>query len=248
MEYKLWILKGLTTAIMMMSLVNGCSQGSTDGGANDSSDFRANTPSLVVTGRNDCSRVSSNDGGDSSNGSFTATSTTDDQDNGKGSITASLVTTTSLITTTSSTLPSVSVPSTIKSVPTTIPTPAPSNVLCPPTLAEVAGYRRWLKFNQKPIQGRTHGLTNIYINQTRTAIAPQGKLVFPYPEGTIIVKEVLAEGVVAMMRKAKGADPAHNNWQWVEYRADGSMIGQDAACWNCHSGVKKNDYVFTALE
>ena len=118
----------------------------------------------------------------------------------------------------------------------------------PPALSDVTGYQQWLKFNPQPIVGRTHGLTDIYINQTRAKIAPGGSLTFPFPEGTLIVKEILSSNDIAIMRKVTGVDPAHNDWQWIEYRSNGSIIGKDQACWGCHSGAKSTDYVFTALE
>lgn len=118
----------------------------------------------------------------------------------------------------------------------------------PPTLADVEGYQQWLKFNRQPVEGRTHGLTNIYTNQDRAVIAPDGRLKFPFPDGTVIVKEVVSSGWVAIMRKEKGSDSAHRDWQWIEYKQDGSVAGQDGACWGCHGGAESTDYVFTDLE
>ncbi len=118
----------------------------------------------------------------------------------------------------------------------------------PPALSDIKGYKNWLKMNRKPVDGRTHGLANIYINQTRTKIAPDGKLKFPFPDGTVIVKEVLKSDLVAIMRKVKGFDPDHNDWQWIEYGAGESVAGKDGDCWSCHGGASDRDYVFTKLD
>ncbi len=118
----------------------------------------------------------------------------------------------------------------------------------PPTLADTEGYKQWLKFNREPIEGRTHGLTDIYVNQDRDVIAPHGILKFPFPDGTIIVKEILSNDWVSIMRKVEGADPAHDDWEWIEYDAEGSVIGKDASCWGCHAQAEDTDWVFTDLE
>ena len=117
-----------------------------------------------------------------------------------------------------------------------------------PTLAEVEGYKQWLKMNREPIEGRTHGRTDIYVNQTREKIASDGELTYPFPDGTVIVKEVLESGLIAIMRKVEGIDPDHNDWQWIEYGSSGSVLGKDNSCWGCHSGAKSKDYVFTDLD
>ena len=54
------------------------------------------------------------------------------------------------------------------------------------------------------------------------------------------------------MRKVKGADPAHNDWRFVEYTRSSasarfSQIASAAVCWTCHAGAKKTDYVFTTF-
>lgn len=102
--------------------------------------------------------------------------------------------------------------------------------------------------NAEPIDGRTHGRANIYVNQERSEIAPDGELNYPFPDGTVIVKEVLDIDLIAIMRKVNGVDPDHGDWQWIEYGAGGSVAGKDAACWGCHGDAKSTDYVFTGLD
>lgn len=127
---------------------------------------------------------------------------------------------------------------------------------------DVAGYEKWLKLNAKPIPPRVgdahNGTKNVYVNQTRATIAPGGQQKFPYPEGSIVVKEANRPGkdfigLIAIMRKIKETDPAHNDWMFVEYVRDGKdeafrEIARDAICWGCHVGTKDTDYVFTLLE
>jgi len=118
----------------------------------------------------------------------------------------------------------------------------------PPTLAELQDYKQWLKMNSSPIQGRTHGLTDIYVNQDRQTIAPEGTLDLPFPDGTVIVKQVLEAGLVAVMQKVAGSDPKHGDWKWIEYRPDGTIAGEDSLCWGCHLQAEGSDWVFTKLE
>jgi len=128
--------------------------------------------------------------------------------------------------------------------------PAPEVEAAPslPALIGAEEYSEWLKMNSKPIEGRTHGLTTIYVNQDRAAIAPDGSLAFPFPDGTVIVKEVLGSDLQAIMRKVEGIDPEHGDWQWIEYGPNGSVVGQDGACWDCHFKARDSDYVFTLLD
>ena len=87
--------------------------------------------------------------------------------------------------------------------------------------ADVTGYNQWLKLNAKPIPptggGDPHrGTKDVYVNQGRDVIAPGGRQQFPYPDGSIVVKESRADSgfirVVAIMRKKSGSNPAGNDW------------------------------------
>ncbi len=128
---------------------------------------------------------------------------------------------------------------------------------------DVAGYTQWLKLNAEPIPpvpgGDPHnGTKNVYVNKTREIIAPDGEQQFPYPDGSIVVKEAYRPdkdyvGLIAIMRKKIGVDPDHNDWEFIEYTrnapdADFSVIAKDGVCWGCHAQVKDIDYVFTELE
>jgi predicted component of type VI protein secretion system len=128
---------------------------------------------------------------------------------------------------------------------------------------DVAGYTQWLKLNAEPIPpapgGDPHnGTKNVHVNQTRDTIAPNGTQQFPYPDGSIVVKEATRPGkdyigLIAIMRKKAGADPDHNDWQFIEYvrnapDAEFRVIAEGRSCWGCHAGVKDIDYVFTELD
>ena len=128
---------------------------------------------------------------------------------------------------------------------------------------DVAGYTQWLKLNAEPIPpvpgGDPHnGTKNVYVNKTVDDIAPNGEQQFPYPDGSIVVKEAFRPGkdfvgLIAIMRKKAGVDPDHNDWEFIEYvrnapDAEFSFIAKDRVCWGCHVQVEDIDYVFTELE
>jgi Cytochrome P460 len=116
----------------------------------------------------------------------------------------------------------------------------------------VAGYRSWTKLNDAPIPPRDadphNGTKNVYASRKQRA---DGR----YPAGTVVVKEAARPGadfigLIAVMRKVRGADPAHRNWVFVEYTRDArgqrfQEIASGAVCWSCHLGALDNDYVFT---
>lgn len=127
----------------------------------------------------------------------------------------------------------------------------------------VAGYENWLKLNAEPIPpapgGDPHnGTKNVYVNQDREAIAPDGTQTFPYPDGSIVVKEATRPnkdfiGLIAIMRKVAGSDPDHNDWEFIEYTRgasddDFTILARDRVCWGCHARVENIDYVFTELD
>jgi hypothetical protein len=116
----------------------------------------------------------------------------------------------------------------------------------------VAGYRTWVKLNEAPIPPRDsdphNGTKDVFASRERLA---NGR----FPLGTIVVKEAARPGadfigLIAIMRKQRGADPEHNDWVFVEYtrEAADAAFGEQAAgavCWSCHVGARELDYVFT---
>jgi hypothetical protein len=116
---------------------------------------------------------------------------------------------------------------------------------------DVQAYRSWPKVNAKPIppsSASAHfGRKNVYARKR----AAGGR----YPYGSILVKEGVETGrsfvgLIAIMRKVKGSDPAHGDWRFVEYtRSDASQpfqeLARDGTCWSCHAVAKKTDWVYT---
>ena len=116
----------------------------------------------------------------------------------------------------------------------------------------VAGYPSWFKLNDAPIPPRQSdphdGTKNVFASKRRNADAQ-------FPNGTIVVKEAMRPGadfigLIAIMRKQQGADPAHNDWVFVEYTREAAdarfqEIASGSVCWGCHIGAQDLDYVFT---
>ena len=128
---------------------------------------------------------------------------------------------------------------------------------------DTAGYDQWLKLNAQPIPpvpgfDPHRGTKNVYVNKTREDIAPNGQQQFPYPDGAIVVKEAVRPdkdfiGLVAVMWKEAGTNPAFGDWRFEEYTrnapdAEFRLIASGAACSGCHSGAAATDFVFVLLE
>ena len=145
-----------------------------------------------------------------------------------------------------------------------MPQPEPEPPVALPGLpADIAGYEGWLKLNAQPIPpaagGDPHrGTKNVYVNQTREAIAPNGEQQFPYPDGTIVVKEATRPGkdfigLVAVMWKEAGSNPDAGDWRFEEFLrsapdADFRLAFEGGVCTGCHSRVAATDFVFVPLE
>jgi hypothetical protein len=129
---------------------------------------------------------------------------------------------------------------------------APPQPKAPPGVPRyVAGYRSWFKLNDAPIPPRDSdphfGTKDVFASERRR----DGR----FPVGTVVVKEATRPGagfigLIAIMRKQRGADPEHNDWVFVEYTRDArnAAFGEQAAgavCWSCHVGALDRDYVFT---
>jgi hypothetical protein len=106
------------------------------------------------------------------------------------------------------------------------------------------GYAKWPRLNARPIRGGSpahFGTKNVYASKRK-----QGT---KYPNGTVIVKTIVAPGTkyvgqVAVMRKTNG------RWKFVEYRrpdprAPYSVLAQGQLCVSCHVRAMRTDYVFT---
>ena len=146
-------------------------------------------------------------------------------------------------------------------VPTQPPTPPPATTEettteaaaepLPGLPADLVDYASWSRLNEEPIPPRAsdphEGTKNVYASFLAD---PEG-----FPEGTTIVKEAARPGtdfvgLIAMMRKERGAQPDHNDWIWVEYtRSDADdefrEVASGAVCYTCHVQARETDYVFT---
>ena len=145
-----------------------------------------------------------------------------------------------------------------------MPQPEPEPPAALPGLPDdTAGYDQWLKLNAQPIPpapgGDPHnGTKNVYVNQTREKIAPNGEQQFPYPDGTIIVKEATRPGkdfigLVAVMWKEAGSNPDAGDWRFEEFLrgaadAEFRLAFEGRVCTGCHSGAADTDFVFVTLE
>ena len=115
-------------------------------------------------------------------------------------------------------------------------------------------YKSWTKVNKKPIPNTpttAHPafVKNVYVSKKKVGAR--------YPYGTLIVKEGLATAgsrrfvsLIAAMRKVRGIDPRHGDWQFTEWsrsspKARFTLLAEDATCWGCHALVKNRDWVYT---
>jgi len=149
--------------------------------------------------------------------------------------------------------PAATSPETVTAPPevpgTTTEVPAP----LPGLPKSIAGYREWIKLNEASIAPRDSdphlGTKEVYASKKMRSNGL-------FPNGTIIVKEATRPGkdflgLIAVMRKQRGADPAHNDWLFVEYTRDSrkdafAEVASGAVCYGCHVGAEESDYVFTA--
>lgn len=130
----------------------------------------------------------------------------------------------------------------------------------PPELAEglpedIAGYEAWVRLNPEPIPpiagGDAHNgtkdvFTNLEADRSGGGVS--------YPGGTIIVKESIRPdrdfvGLVAIMRKIEGFDPANNDWEFVEYTRTApndifTLVASGGVCTGCHIGAAETDFVW----
>ncbi len=123
-----------------------------------------------------------------------------------------------------------------------------------------AGFEDWPRLNAAPIPPDSpdarsvgfdahRGVKNVHV---RGDDAPGP----PYPDGTVVVKaagdDPSRPTLVAVMRKVAGADPAHGDWRFREWKraAPGDTFTTSdaltgATCWSCHAAAADTDWVFT---
>lgn len=137
-----------------------------------------------------------------------------------------------------------------------------------PDASAWSGYQRWQKITTEPNTGDPTGFLgnvheglnacrDIYINATGLAVS-QGERPFPYPAGTIIVKESFrdrgaweAQGtpeLTIMVKLNAGSSPETADWEYV-MGADGTNRGTRTSelamfCHSCHTAAAATDYSF----
>jgi hypothetical protein len=113
-------------------------------------------------------------------------------------------------------------------------------------------YRSWTRLNQKPVPPRDSdphlGTKEVYASRKADGTT--------YLPGTIIVKEATRPGadfigLIAVMRKVRGADQAHKDWVFTEYtrgsaHASFAETASGDVCWSCHMEAAQTDYVWIA--
>jgi hypothetical protein len=146
------------------------------------------------------------------------------------------------------------------------PRPRPARPKPLPGLpAFTAGFQGWDRLNDEPIPPNSaqtrrvgfdaHSSTkDVYVSVPRERRAG-GR---DFPVGTILVKAGRNGGEItlaAVMRKIEGVDPAHGDWEFVEYTRSGSGEAFTTSasltgptCWSCHQIAQDTDWVFTTLD
>jgi hypothetical protein len=146
-------------------------------------------------------------------------------------------------------------PATTSAPTTTEPPPEPPEVktkALPGLPGFTAGYDDWTRLNANPIPPAPSG--DAHLGTKRVFASKERRTNGRFPNGTIIVKEAQRPGkdfvgLIAVMRKERGADPAHNDWRFVEWTRETSgerftLTAQDSVCWSCHAGAEQTDYVW----
>ncbi len=132
--------------------------------------------------------------------------------------------------------------------------------------ADFADYQGWTKVNTETITddvtamlGSAHegnkGFREVYVNGAGEAVA-LGKASYPFPEGTIVVKEAYKESsgkkgslsnMTIMVKREGGYDPDNGDWEYIMTSPDKAvqMQGKLGMCIDCHAAAFDSDFVFT---
>jgi len=126
----------------------------------------------------------------------------------------------------------------------------------PPLPEDLSDFRHIHSFVIDDKDNPLFGFHHFYINDTGMEAFHEGTT--PYPEGTVFLGAVyqverdggqVNEGAGAgftLMRKDPDAS-ATGGWAFAQYTPDGQLVEQDEAqaCFQCHTQVKDQDYVFS---
>jgi Cytochrome P460 len=144
------------------------------------------------------------------------------------------------------------------SVPATAPAAPPAPPALPGLPEDITGFQSWDTLNAEPIPPDSAQTRRVGFDAhrgTKEVYVRRSGAEAPFPDGTIVVKAARDADfvhLVAIMRKIRGSDPEHGDWQFVEYQR--SSAGEafttgagltGATCWSCHSIARETDWVFT---
>jgi hypothetical protein len=132
-------------------------------------------------------------------------------------------------------------------------------------ISDFDGYEDWMKVNEETITGdvfgvlgpaheRAEGFREVYINKTGKKVST-GRDDFPYPVGTIIVKESYANdggrkgdlaNLTVMMKRGSGYDLEHGDWEYMMVSPSNEVLGQGCMdmCIGCHAAAADSDWVY----
>jgi hypothetical protein len=133
-------------------------------------------------------------------------------------------------------------------------------------VSDFEDYQKWMKINDEPVTGdefgvlgQAHegveGFREVYINDTGKKVS-KGRDDFPYPGGTIIVKESYTNdsgkkgeltSLTVMIKRPVGYDVEHGNWEYMMVTPDDEVMAQGRLemCVSCHSAAHETDWVFS---
>jgi len=129
---------------------------------------------------------------------------------------------------------------------------------------DIKSYKKWTRLNKKIISPRQadphHGFKREYVNRSKSELVDSmGNLIFPYPEGTIVIKDVRATAkkngrltLISIMRKLPGNETT-GGWDFIEYTRDSNgsfspISFPKESCYSCHRGAGDSDAVWTKFD
>jgi len=131
--------------------------------------------------------------------------------------------------------------------------------------ALIEGYLGWTPLPEPPIAdlrslGGAHpGTKRIFASPPMAELVAGGAQRFPYPRGTVVMKEARSGGavtLVAIMEKVRANDDATGGWRYVEYNRAGAsepfakVNFAESGCAGCHMNANSRqatDWVFFSL-
>ncbi|MCF6334538.1 MAG: cytochrome P460 family protein [Spirochaetales bacterium] len=135
----------------------------------------------------------------------------------------------------------------------------------PTQTSEFINYSSWAKVNAETITGdvtgvlgaaheRSKGFREIYVNEIGLPVE-SGEEDYPFPEGTIIVKESFKNdkgskgalsNLTVMVKRESGYSPDYGDWEYIITKPDGAIAQQGtlSVCIKCHARGEDKDYTF----